>query len=96
VPVDSFQPNPWGFYDVSGNTWDWVEDCYHDSYDSAPPDGSAWTSGDCNRRVLRGGSWGSQPRNLRSAARYRLAPVVRGDWYGFRVARTCEKVCVER
>lgn len=96
LPVDSFQPNPWGFYDVSGNTWDWVEDCYHDSYDGAPPDGSAWTSGDCNRRVLRGGSWGSQPRNLRSAARYRLSPVVRGDWYGFRVARTCERVCVER
>jgi formylglycine-generating enzyme required for sulfatase activity len=93
VPVDSFGPNPWGFYSVHGNSWEWVEDCYSDSYEGAPSDGSARTSGDCGRRVLRGGSWASQPRNLRSAARYRLGPAVRGDWYGFRVARTCETDC---
>jgi formylglycine-generating enzyme required for sulfatase activity len=93
MPVDAFQPNPWGFYDVHGNAWEWVEDCYHDSYEGAPTDGSAWTTGDCNRRVLRGGSWASQPRNLRSAARFRLAPAIRGEWYGFRVARTCETSC---
>jgi formylglycine-generating enzyme required for sulfatase activity len=90
VAVDLFGPNPWGFYDVHGNSWDWVEDCYHDTYDGAPSDGSAWTTGDCNRRVLRGGGWESQPRNLRSAARYRLAPVSRGDWYGFRLGRACD------
>jgi formylglycine-generating enzyme required for sulfatase activity len=90
VAVDLFGPNPWGYYDVHGNSWDWVEDCYHDSYDGAPSDGSAWTTGDCNRRVLRGGSWESQPRNLRSAARYRLSPVSRGDWYGFRLGRACD------
>jgi formylglycine-generating enzyme required for sulfatase activity len=41
LPVDSFRANPWGFYQVHGNTYDWVEDCYHDSYDGAPSDGSA-------------------------------------------------------
>jgi formylglycine-generating enzyme required for sulfatase activity len=93
MPADSFQANPWGFFDMSGNTWDWVEDCYHDNYDGAPTDGSAWTTGDCNRRVLRGGGWASQPRNLRSATRWRERPVVRGDWYGFRVARVCDAMC---
>ena len=92
MPVDAFKPDPWGFYDVHGNAWEWVEDCYHDSYEGAPTDGSAWTTGDCNRRVLRGGSWASR-RNLRSAARFRLAPAIRSKWYGFRVARTCEPSC---
>ena len=57
LPVKSFKPNPWGLYQVHGNVYDWVEDCYHDSYNGAPTDGSAWTSGDCTYRVLRGGSW---------------------------------------
>src|SRR5207302_1439220 len=92
VPVDSseFRPNPWGLWHVSGNTWDWVEDCWHDNYEGAPIDGSTWISGDCTRRVLRGGSWESQPRNVRSAARYALKPSARGEWYSFRVTRTCE------
>jgi formylglycine-generating enzyme required for sulfatase activity len=87
TPVDTFDPNPWSFYQVAGNVWDWVEDCYQDSFTGAPTNGSAWTSGDCGRRVLRGGSWGSQPRNLRSAARYRLPPDSRDSYYSFRVAR---------
>jgi formylglycine-generating enzyme required for sulfatase activity len=94
VPVDTFGPNPWGFYQVSGNTWDWVEDCYHDSYDGAPTDASAWTKGaDCSRRVLRGGSWGSQPRNVRSAARWKQPVDTREPYYGFRVARECDEKC---
>ncbi|PWT84591.1 MAG: hypothetical protein C5B56_15355 [Proteobacteria bacterium] len=94
LPVDSFVPNPWGFHQVSGNTWDWVEDCYHDGYEgNAPTNGAAWTTGDCSRRVLRGGSWGSQPRNLRSAARWKLPTDTREPYYGFRVARTCETGC---
>ena len=93
-PVDSFEPNPWGFYQVHGNTWDWVEDCYHDSYEGSPPsNGSAWTVGDCSRRVLRGGSWASQPRNLRSAARWKLPIDTHEPYYGFRVARTCDSGC---
>ena len=93
LPVDAFRPNPWGFYQVSGNTWDWVEDCYHDSYERAPADGSAWTTGDCSRRVLRGGSWGSQPRNIRSAARWKQPIETREPYYGFRIARVCDSGC---
>ncbi len=55
--VGSYPPNPWGLYDMHGNVWEWVEDCWNDGYQEAPVDGSAWTSGDCGRRVLRGGSW---------------------------------------
>ena len=56
VPVGSFAANPWGLYNVHGNVWEWCEDVWHDSYEGAPADGSAWTTGDSNRRVVRGGS----------------------------------------
>jgi formylglycine-generating enzyme required for sulfatase activity len=69
-PVGTFNPNPFGLYDMAGNVWQWVEDCYHDDYKDAPKDGSAWTSGNCNSRVARGGSWGTRPENLRSADRF--------------------------
>jgi formylglycine-generating enzyme required for sulfatase activity len=89
LPVDSFQPNPWGLYQVHGNVWDCVEDCWNVSYQGAPSDGSAWTSsGVCRRRVVRGGSWNSIPRNLRSADRFWLATGDRIDIVGFRVGRT--------
>ncbi len=61
VTVKSFEPNPWGLYQVHGNVWEWVEDCWHDSYHNAPSDGSARTTGDCKYRVLRGGSWDYDP-----------------------------------
>ena len=57
VPVNSFSPNPFGLYNVHGNVWEWVEDCWSENYSGAPTDGSAWTTGDCRYRVLRGGSW---------------------------------------
>jgi formylglycine-generating enzyme required for sulfatase activity len=88
VPVDMFQPNAWGLYQVHGNVWDWVEDCYHDSYAGAPTDGSAWVSGDCSGRVLRGGSWHYDPLFLRSACRLRLPSDLRYDRVGFRLGRT--------
>ena len=57
-PVGTYQPNGFGLYDMSGNVWEWVEDCWHGSYGGAPTDRSAWTrGGDCSKRVLRGGSW---------------------------------------
>ena len=86
LPVKSFKPNAWGLYQVHGNVWEWVEDCWHDSYASAPTDGSAWTSGDCTYRVLRGGSWNDSPQNLRAAFRGSYDPQVRYDIGGFRVA----------
>jgi formylglycine-generating enzyme required for sulfatase activity len=85
VPVDSFAPSPWGLYQMNGNVWEWVEDCFHDSYRGAPSDGSAWISGNCNWRVLRGGSWSDLPQNIRSATR---SWNQRGEVVGFRVART--------
>jgi len=71
---------------MSGNVWEWVEDCWHDNYEGAPQDGSAWTAGQCNRRVLRGGSWIDHPRYCRAAFRGGVAPGDRSDSIGFRVA----------
>ena len=77
-----------GIFDMNGNVWEWVEDCWHDNYSGAPSDGSAWTSGgDCERRVLRGGSFNNDPRYLRSAARFKYESDVRFYTNGFRVAR---------
>lgn len=79
-PVGSFQPNDFGLFDVHGNVWEWVEDCWHDSYKDA-------TTGECKKRVLRGGSLVSGPRNLRSAARSWEPTDHRLVVNGFRVAR---------
>jgi formylglycine-generating enzyme required for sulfatase activity len=87
VPVDSFEPNPWGLYQVHGNVWEWVEDCWNGSYKGALPNGSARITGECDRHVVRGGSWGDDPQKLRSAFRNRLATGSRGMDLGFRVAR---------
>ncbi len=87
VPVKSFLPNAFGLYQVHGNVWEWVEDCWNDNYEGAPADGSAWTGEECSRRVLRGGSWGIGPKVLRSASRSSYFPTLRDVYTGFRVAR---------
>ena len=88
APVGSFQANGFGLHDVHGNVWEWVDDCSNESYVGAPVDGSAWESGDCSVRELRGGSWLDEPRSLRSADRIRGTADDRFDDVGFRVART--------
>jgi formylglycine-generating enzyme required for sulfatase activity len=86
-PVGSFAANPWGLHDTTANAWEWVEDCFHESYAGAPNDGSAWVAGECLQRGIRGGSWTSTPRNVRSAWRERDTPDFRYDNLGFRIAR---------
>ena len=88
APVGLFEPNGFGLYDVLGNVWEWTQDCWNESYSGAPADGSAWSSGDCSQRVLRGGSWSYGPRFLRSANRYWFEAGSRLNVIGFRVART--------
>jgi formylglycine-generating enzyme required for sulfatase activity len=88
APVGSFAANLFGLYDMHGNVWQWVEDCFHDDYQGAPDDGSAWVAADCRRRVIRGGSWRNIPRALRSAYRGWLTIVSRNNSVGFRVGRT--------
>jgi formylglycine-generating enzyme required for sulfatase activity len=88
VPVDMFTANPWGLYNVHGNIWEWVDDCWHDSYKGAPTNGTAWTTGDCERRMRRGGSWGGDPADSRAARRHTFASNQRFNYLGFRLART--------
>lgn len=87
-PVGQLKPNGFGLYDMHGNVWEWTGDCWHDDYNGAPPDGSAWMAGDCQKHVLRGGAWNYPPRNLRSASRGQTATGIRSHCNGFRLART--------
>ena len=82
-------PNQFGLYDMHGNVWEWVEDCWHGNYQGAPADGSAWLQGCSSEstRVLRGGMWFYSAPSAGSADRDYLAPTIRG-LIGFRVART--------
>jgi len=83
--VGKKERNAFGLYDMHGNVWEWVRDCYHENYQGAPEHGSAWTSGDCTKHVARGGSWSDGAQTLRSSHRTWL---VRPNAFGFRVART--------
>ncbi len=81
------KPNPFGLYDMIGNVSEWTQDCWNDSYNGAPQDGSAWLSGNCSLRVLRGGSWGDDLAQLRSAVRDGTHPTYyRFSGSSFRVA----------
>ena len=86
----SKKPNPWGLYDMHGNVLEWTQDCWNESYSGAPADGSAWESGRCDRRMIRGGSFRSGPSGVRSASRDQYP--ADNSWFmiGFRVVRTFE------
>jgi formylglycine-generating enzyme required for sulfatase activity len=90
APVGIFAANAFGLFDVYGNVWEWTEDCYNGSYSGAPADGVAWTAGECDHRVIRGGMWGSSPASVRSARRFKDQTITRSQDIGFRVARPME------
>ncbi|MDD0971747.1 MULTISPECIES: formylglycine-generating enzyme family protein [Pseudomonas] len=87
APAGSFPPNAFGVYDMHGNVYEWTADCYNENYEGAPSDGSAWETGKCQFKRIRGNDWGEAPVFSRSGNRNALAPDERGDWIGFRVAR---------
>jgi formylglycine-generating enzyme required for sulfatase activity len=92
--VGEKKPNPFGLYDMLGNVSEWVEDCWHNNYESAPADGSAWVVGDCktsNDAVLRGGGWDSEPNSLASRSRSGMRSDARLNNLGFRVARDLDQ-----
>lgn len=86
--VGSAKPNAFGLFDLHGNVWEWVQDCWNETYDGAPADGSAWNKGDCERRVARGGGWLSFSWELRSTVRVAQPSSIHFHTLGFRVVRT--------
>ena len=86
-PVGLLLPNPFGLYDIYGNVWEWVQDCYNLSYTGAPNNGEAWTSSGCFNRISRGGAWNATPFWERSAVRNHNTTDYHYYNLGFRVAR---------
>lgn len=87
-PVGSYKPNAFGLFDMLGNVWEVMADCWHPNYDGAPTDGSAWgQEPNCRASVLRGGSFNSNYTSIRSAARHQAWPSAQSFNYGIRVAR---------
>ena len=90
APVGSFAPNAFGLFDMNGSVWEWVSDCWHNSYQRAPADGRSWEEPDCRVRVLRGGSWLDGASYMPSSTRFKYDANVRQSQNGFRVARSVE------
>jgi formylglycine-generating enzyme required for sulfatase activity len=88
TPVGSFPPNAFGLYDMQGSVWEWVQDCWNDSYARTPRDGSPMLGGDCQRRVVRGAAFNREQSFMRSATRYWIVGQLRSALAGFRVALT--------
>ncbi len=90
APVGSFAANGWGLHDVNGNVWEWVQDCWNEGYAGAPSDGRAWESGDCRRRIQRGGAWTTTAWDFRLAYRAKDPADNRNKNSGFRIARSLD------
>lgn len=86
-PVGEKFSNKFGLHDMHGNVWEWCQDCWNVNYVGAPNDGSPWLVEGCTFRVLRGGAWGRFESTLKSAYRYSAAAAIKGEEFGFRVAR---------
>ena len=86
--VGERRPNAWGIHDMSGNVREWTLDCWHDTYQGAPADGTAWVAGgDCSRHVERGGSWNGATSSMRAAKRSRTGAGLQVNYIGFRLVR---------
>ncbi|WP_318841052.1 formylglycine-generating enzyme family protein [Noviherbaspirillum aerium] len=85
--VGSFAPNPFGLHDMNGSVWEWVSDCWHNSYKGAPADARSWEEASCRVRVIRGGSWREGASYMPSSTRFKYDASVRHSQNGFRVAR---------
>jgi len=86
--VGGYPANAWGLYDMQGNAWEWVADCWHENYQGAPEHGTAWQAGDhCSARVVRGGAWDDGPDALRSAFRNHWSAAGRYADLGFRLVQ---------
>jgi formylglycine-generating enzyme required for sulfatase activity len=86
--VGKFAANPYGLFDVNGSVWEWVADCWHNSFKDAPSDGHAWDQPNCTVRVIRGGSWREGASYMVSSTRFKYDASVRHSQNGFRVARS--------
>ncbi|WP_340818435.1 formylglycine-generating enzyme family protein [Methanolobus sp. WCC4] len=86
-PVNQKEPNSWGLYDMHGNVWEWVQDNWHDNYEGAPADGTAWEEGKLNSRVGRGGSWMDGPNICKSHFRGSLDANSTSNVLGFRIVK---------
>ncbi|MBP0595192.1 SUMF1/EgtB/PvdO family nonheme iron enzyme [Paraburkholderia sp. LEh10] len=86
-PVGSFAANPNGLHDMNGSVWEWVADCWHNSYQGAPNDGRAWDAPGCNVRVIRGGSWREGNDYMLTSTRFKYSSSVRQSQDGFRVVK---------
>ena len=86
IAAGNFKPNPFGLYDMGGGVDQWVEDCWHKSYQGAPTDGSAWVEGECAAHVIRSGSWKNDAQYVRPSNRDSYDTNVRYPTHGFRVA----------
>jgi formylglycine-generating enzyme required for sulfatase activity len=87
APVGTFGANAFGLFDMHGNVWEWVGDCWHKNYNGAPTNGTVWSGGDCSDRVVRGGSWYDTSQFIRSGYRIEHPIGSRLDIKGFRIAR---------
>ncbi|WP_404479930.1 formylglycine-generating enzyme family protein [Novosphingobium sp. BL-52-GroH] len=90
APVRTFPANPFGLYDMLGQTFEWTRDCWNEDYRGAPADGSPWMTGDCAVHPSRGGSWNLDARIARSSQRARDDHDYQGNMVGFRIARDME------
>lgn len=86
--VGTFAANPYGLHDTNGSVWEWVSDCWHNTYKDAPADGRSWDQPNCNVRVIRGGSWREGAPYMVSSTRFKYDASVRHSQNGFRVARS--------